>query len=59
MSGVSNLKQAERDLRKLQQSDIYSQHYEFQKVLGEGAFCTVYQALDRETEEIIAVKVGA
>lgn len=35
-------KQIERDLRKLQMSEAYSQHYEFQRVLGEGAFCTVY-----------------
>ena len=26
-------------------------------MLGEGAFCTVYQAIDKETKEQIAVKV--
>jgi len=50
-------KQIARDLLKLQQSKSYSRHYEFQSVLGEGAFCTVYQAIDKETEELIAVKV--
>ena len=50
-------KQIARDLRKLQESKAYSQHYEFQSVLGEGAFCTVYQAIDKETGEQIAVKV--
>lgn len=43
----------------MQLSEAYSQHYEFQKVLGEGAFCTVYQAVDKETNEQIAVKVRA
>ena len=28
-------------------------------MLGEGAFCTVYQALDLDTEEVIAVKVSS
>ena len=31
------LKNAERDLKKLQQSEVYSNYYEFQQVLGEGA----------------------
>ena len=53
------LKNAERDLKKLQQSEVYSNYYEFQRVLGEGAFCTVYQALDLETGEVIAVKVSS
>ena len=42
---------------KLQRSAAYSEHYEFEKVLGEGAFCTVFQAIDKETGEQIAVKV--
>ena len=50
-------KQIARDLRKLQESKSYSDHYEFQSVLGEGAFCTVYRAVDKETNEQIAVKV--
>ena len=47
------LKNAERDLKKLQQSEVHSNYYEFQQVLGEGAFCTVYQALDLETGEVV------
>ena len=50
-------KQIARDLRKLQETEDYSNHYEFHSVLGEGAFCTVYQAVDKETGEQIAVKV--
>ena len=54
---VQKQKWIERDLRKLQQNKSYSQHYEFQAVLGEGAFCTVYQAVDKETNDLVAVKV--
>ena len=57
LSPALQTKQKVRDLRKLQESKAYSQHYEFQRVLGEGAFYTVYQAIDKETGEQIAVKV--
>jgi len=48
----------EKDIYKLRSNPMYAKHYEFEKVLGEGAFCTVYQAVDKETRERIAVKVS-
>ena len=44
-------------MRKLQERRAYSEHYVFQSVLGEGSFCTVYRAIDKETNTQIAVKV--
>ena len=54
---VPEPKQAARDLRKLQERRAYSEHYVFESVLGEGSFCTVYRAIDKETNTQIAVKV--
>jgi hypothetical protein len=36
----------------------FGQYYSFESVLGTGAFCTVYEAMDKETGELIAVKVS-
>lgn len=45
---IATLTKAERDeLKLLQQEKEYIEHYDFQSVLGQGAFCTVYQAKDR------------
>jgi len=48
---------ADNDLLKLRSNESFTEYYDFQKVLGEGAFCTVYQALDLKSGEQIAVKV--
>lgn len=32
-------------------------YYEFKELLGEGAFCKVYKALYKPTQEILAIKV--
>lgn len=34
-------------------------HYTFIKVLGEGAWATVYQAVDDQTKNVVAIKVIA
>ena len=40
---IATLTKAERDeLKLLQQEKEYIEHYDFQSVLGQGAFCTVY-----------------
>jgi len=36
----------------------FGEQYVFERELGTGAFCTVYEALHRETGERIAVKVS-
>jgi len=46
-----------KTLMELRLDAEVSAHYEFQKVLGQGAFCMVFQALDKALKEIIAVKV--
>jgi len=43
------------DIYRLQSK--YGHAYEFINKLGTGAFCTVYKAMDRQTGEVIAVKV--
>jgi len=35
----------------------YSEYYLFEKLLGQGAFCQVYQAIDQKSGERVAVKV--
>ena len=50
--------QTVRDLKKLQMNEEYSAYYTFTEVLGEGSFCTVYKAFDKEAQEVIAVKVS-
>ena len=42
----------------MQKRKKYSEFYHFEKLLGQGAFCSVYQALDKLTGETIAVKVS-
>lgn len=46
------------EFNKLKTRQKYSEYYQFQKLLGQGAFCRVYQALDLPSGEIIAVKVS-
>ena len=38
--------------------DEYAKYYTFEKCVGFGAFCTVFQAIDNLTNERLAVKVG-
>ena len=45
------------ELRKLNGHPVYSQHYNFHSLLGEGSFCRVYKATDCATQEEIAVKI--
>ena len=35
----------------------YSRYYKFHRLLGHGAFCSVYSAEDIKSKELIAVKV--
>jgi len=35
----------------------YGHHYKFKRILGTGAFCTVYEAIERHSKERMAVKV--
>jgi len=44
-------------LKALQLVADYSEYYDIQSILGHGAFCTVYKALDKRKNQLIALKV--
>lgn len=52
------IQHSEIEFKKLKARQKYSDYYHFEKLLGQGAFCQVYQAVDQETQETIAVKVS-
>lgn len=55
--GVRRLSQIEKgDINRLNKQK-YSEYYLFEKLLGQGAFCQVYQAIDQKSGERVAVKV--
>lgn len=51
----------EESLQRLHNGDVIPStpdyYYEFLEILGEGAFCKVYRARYKPTNELIAVKV--
>jgi serine/threonine protein kinase len=48
----------EQEFTKLRSRQKYSEYYHFVRLLGQGAFCSVYEAVDQATQETIAVKVS-
>jgi len=40
---------ADLEFSKLRSRQKYSEYYHFVKLLGQGAFCSVYQAIDKAT----------
>lgn len=56
---VTGLKISADDIINQNSQLIYDKryYYNFQELLGEGAFCKVYKAIYKPTQEVIAVKV--